>query len=146
MKRLYYAGPLFTDAERTWNQANAARLRTELPQVELLVPQEFCAVHDATEAGGAVDRAAIFASCRDHLCAADAVLAVLDGADSDSGTAWEMGFAHARGTPIVGLRTDWRPAEDVVANAMLSRSCLTVCATLDEAVTALRPLAAAATV
>ncbi|MFW5699221.1 MAG: nucleoside 2-deoxyribosyltransferase [Planctomycetota bacterium] len=143
MKRLYYAGPLFTDAERVWNEANAERLRAALPQTELLVPQEFCAVHDATEPGGAVDRAAIFASCRDHLMSADAVLAVLDGADSDSGTAWEMGFAHARGTPIVGLRTDWRPAEDVVANAMLSRSCHVVCATLDEAVAALRPLAAA---
>lgn len=39
---------------------------------------------------------------------ADAVLAVLDGVDVDSGTAAEIGFAAARGTPIVGLRTDLR--------------------------------------
>lgn len=39
---------------------------------------------------------------------ADAVLAVLDGPDVDSGTASEIGFASAHGKPIVGLRTDTR--------------------------------------
>ena len=46
---------------------------------------------------------------------ADAVLAVLDGVDVDSGTAAEIGFASARGIPIVGLRTDVRAAGDNVA-------------------------------
>jgi nucleoside 2-deoxyribosyltransferase len=39
---------------------------------------------------------------------ADGVLAILDGTDVDSGTAAEIGFAAARGTPIVGVRTDMR--------------------------------------
>jgi nucleoside 2-deoxyribosyltransferase len=39
---------------------------------------------------------------------ADIVLAVLDGVDVDSGTAAEIGFAAARATPIIGLRTDQR--------------------------------------
>jgi Nucleoside 2-deoxyribosyltransferase len=43
---------------------------------------------------------------------ADAVLAVLDGADVDSGTAAEIGFACASGTPVVGYRGDDRPAGD----------------------------------
>jgi nucleoside 2-deoxyribosyltransferase len=43
---------------------------------------------------------------------ADAVVAVLDGADVDSGTAAEIGYAFARGKPIVGYRGDWRPAGD----------------------------------
>jgi nucleoside 2-deoxyribosyltransferase len=42
------------------------------------------------------------------LHGATAVLAVLDGTDVDSGTAAEIGFAAARGLPIVGLRTDTR--------------------------------------
>jgi nucleoside 2-deoxyribosyltransferase len=43
---------------------------------------------------------------------ADAMLAVLDGADVDSGTAAEIGFAAALGKPIVGLRFDTRQAGD----------------------------------
>jgi nucleoside 2-deoxyribosyltransferase len=42
----------------------------------------------------------------------DALLAVLDGVDVDSGTASEIGFAAALGKPIVGLRLDTRQAGD----------------------------------
>ncbi|MEA2370683.1 MAG: hypothetical protein QOH12_1077 [Solirubrobacteraceae bacterium] len=42
----------------------------------------------------------------------DGVLAVLDGVDVDSGTAAEIGYAGARGKPVVGLRTDLRPGGD----------------------------------
>lgn len=40
-----------------------------------------------------------------------AVLALLDGPDVDSGTAAEIGYASTR-VPVVGLRTDIRPAGD----------------------------------
>jgi nucleoside 2-deoxyribosyltransferase len=53
---------------------------------------------------GATNRAAID---RAH-----AVLAVLDGADVDSGTAAEIGYAFALGKPIVGYRGDWRICSD----------------------------------
>ena len=43
---------------------------------------------------------------------AEAVLAVLDGADVDSGTAAEVGYAFARGKRVVGYRGDVRPAGD----------------------------------
>lgn len=36
------------------------------------------------------------------------MVAVLDGADVDSGTAWEIGYAYAKGKPVLGLRTDFR--------------------------------------
>jgi nucleoside 2-deoxyribosyltransferase len=44
--------------------------------------------------------------------AADAVLALLDGVDVDSGTAAEIGYAAAVGTVVVGYRTDWRTSGD----------------------------------
>jgi nucleoside 2-deoxyribosyltransferase len=44
--------------------------------------------------------------------ACDAVFAVLDGVDVDSGTASEIGFAAARGKPVVGWRSDLRLAGD----------------------------------
>jgi len=42
----------------------------------------------------------------------DALLAILDGTDIDSGTAAEIGYAYARGKPIVGYRGDFRLAAD----------------------------------
>jgi nucleoside 2-deoxyribosyltransferase len=43
---------------------------------------------------------------------AHGVLAVLDGADVDSGTAAEIGYAFARGKLIVGYRGDFRLSAD----------------------------------
>lgn len=133
---LYYAGPLFTDAERAWNAANALRLRARFPEIEVLMPQEFCAAFDAPP-GQKPDHRGIYAACIAQLERATAVLAVLDGPDADSGTCFEIGFAVARGIPVVGLRTDWRPAEDGAANCMLTRSCHSVVRDLDAAGTAL---------
>jgi nucleoside 2-deoxyribosyltransferase len=43
---------------------------------------------------------------------ADAVVAVLDGMEVDSGTAAEIGYAAAIGKPIIGYRGDYRLACD----------------------------------
>ena len=52
------------------------------------------------------------------------VLALLEGADVDSGTAFECGYAFKLGRPIVGVRTDLRSVgEDDGLNAMLRRAC-----------------------
>lgn len=42
----------------------------------------------------------------------DMVIAILDGVDVDSGTAAEIGYAHAKGKFIMGLRTDMRQSGD----------------------------------
>jgi nucleoside 2-deoxyribosyltransferase len=42
----------------------------------------------------------------------DAVFAILDGTDVDSGTAAEIGYACARGKPILGYRGDLRLSAD----------------------------------
>ena len=49
---------------------------------------------------------------RAAIDAADALVAVLDGPDVDSGTAAEIGYAFARGKPIVGYRGDFRLSAD----------------------------------
>lgn len=48
----------------------------------------------------------------ERIDASDAVFAILDGVDVDSGTAAEIGYAAARGKYICGLRTDFRLAGD----------------------------------
>jgi nucleoside 2-deoxyribosyltransferase len=50
--------------------------------------------------------------------ACDAVLAVLDGPDVDSGTAAEIGYAHARAKRIVGYRGDFRLAADNIGSTV----------------------------
>jgi nucleoside 2-deoxyribosyltransferase len=49
---------------------------------------------------------------RRGIDAADKVIAVLDGADVDSGTASEIGYAFAKGKPVFGYRGDFRLASD----------------------------------
>jgi nucleoside 2-deoxyribosyltransferase len=135
MAILYYAAPLFTEAERSWNAANAIRIRARFPLHTLLMPQEFCAAFDKHP--GAPDFAGIYSACLAELRRADALICVLDGPDADSGTSFEAGYAAARGIPVVALRTDWRPAEDGGGNCMLVRSSVALCRSLDDALRAL---------
>lgn len=94
--RLYFAGPLFSAAERDWNEELAAALRKE--GHEVFLPQD-------KEAG--MDAARIFSKDVGGIDWADALVAIMDGPDPDAGTAWEVGYAY-RKKPIVLVRTDFR--------------------------------------
>ncbi len=101
--RIYLAAPLFSAAETAWNRQIAAFL--EGYAYEVFLPQEA----GDTEAGRGTDvHQRIFSANRAALDRADLVVAVIDGADADSGTAWEMGYAYARGIPVYAIRTDFR--------------------------------------
>jgi nucleoside 2-deoxyribosyltransferase len=53
------------------------------------------------------------------------VIALLDGSQVDDGTAWEIGYAFARGIPVYGIRTDSRSAGETGhsrVNAMIEGS------------------------
>jgi nucleoside 2-deoxyribosyltransferase len=97
--KLYFAGPLFTAAERDWNVLLAGALRDA--GHEVFLPQE-------QEPGK--DAAGIFATDVGGIDWADALVAIMDGADPDSGTSWEVGYAYRR-KPIVLVRTDMRRNE-----------------------------------
>lgn len=73
------------------------------------------------------------------LARARAVVAVLDGAQVDDGTAWEIGWAHARGIPVYGLRTDRRVSQqpDEPVNLMILESLHRLCRSTDELLAAL---------
>lgn len=44
----------------------------------------------------------------------DMLLAILDGAETDSGTSSEVGYAAAFGKPTYGLRSDWRDCGEFI--------------------------------
>ena len=95
--KLYFAGPLFSTAERAWNAEVAAALRAAGHDVFL--PQE-------QEPGR--DGPAIFATDVGGIDRADGLVAITDGPDPDSGTAWEVGYAFGTKKPVVVVRTDFR--------------------------------------
>ena len=65
--------------------------------------------------------------------------AMVDGnVTTDDGTAWELGYAFASNSYIIGLHTDWRRRfDDEVVNLMLERSCDAMVHSLDELTTEL---------
>jgi nucleoside 2-deoxyribosyltransferase len=98
--QVYLAAPLFSDAERAYN----VELRDILTAkgYTVYLPQE---AGEGLEGGQ--DRA-IFEGHLKALEGASCVVAVCDGTDTDSGTAWEMGYATAKGVPVIAFSTDRR--------------------------------------
>jgi nucleoside 2-deoxyribosyltransferase len=97
--RIYFAGPLFSAAERDWNVAVVAALRQA--GHEVFLPQE-------QEPGK--DAPGIFATDVGGIDWANCLVAIMDGADPDSGTCWEVGYAYGK-KPIILVRTDMRRNE-----------------------------------
>jgi nucleoside 2-deoxyribosyltransferase len=117
MTKIYLAGPLFTIAEQNFNAELARFLESEGFAVWL--PQE----HEPRRKTAR----AIFQMDVEALEWADMVVACMDGPDPDSGTAWECGYAYAKGKPIVCYRTDFRISGDTEGapyNLMLSESAM----------------------
>jgi nucleoside 2-deoxyribosyltransferase len=115
MTKIYLAGPLFSLAEQGFNAELARFLESE--GFEVFLPQEHEPRDKTARAIFDMDVAAI-----DW---ADMVVACMDGPDPDSGTAWECGYAYAKGKPIVCYRTDFRITGDTEGapyNLMLSES------------------------
>ncbi len=110
--RVYFAAPLFSAAERDWNEGLAAALREA--GHEVFLPQE-------NETG--MDAAGIFSTDVGGIDWSDVVVAIVDGPDPDAGTAWEVGYAYGE-KPIVLVRTDIRSGSGSVGpyNAMLTEA------------------------
>jgi hypothetical protein len=140
---------LFSEAERSWLDMLAARLRTE--GFECFVPHEqFRELADVTVE-------AVYRVDTEGLRSANALVAWLDGAMVDDGTACEIGmFAElvrsdsGRYRGIVAIATDLRlerrRQEGVVGNGMnlfvsgAIESCGTIVYAVDDVVAALREL------
>lgn len=114
---IYFAAPLFSEAELAFNADLCAAL--EAAGHEVFLPQR-----DGVEANKAPcssmtppeRRRAMFALDRDRILACDVFLIVLDGRVPDEGACVELGLAHGhrlatgRERLIIGLHTDCRAA------------------------------------
>ena len=103
MKSIYIAGPLFNIADRSYLEHIAevlerAGFKTFLPHrdvgiIQQLTPEE---------------RARIFYGDLRALDQYDICVALLTGADHDSGTCAELGYCYAKGKPCYGITDDIR--------------------------------------
>ena len=107
---VYISGPLFTPAERTYLEqidhlCKEMGLSTYLP-------------HRDVGFGPARKEKAkhYFAIDLSMLQKSRCIIAVVNGADIDSGTAWEIGFSYSSGKYLIGIREDIR---DIEINPML---------------------------
>jgi nucleoside 2-deoxyribosyltransferase len=116
---VYVAGPLFSLAERDFNNSLVKALGKKVPEIAFILPQIY-----AKNVSGQNDFIQnIFHYCIESIDKADVLLCILDGPDVDSGTCIEMGYAYARNKTIIGVRTDSRDSEDRGVNLMVSNVC-----------------------
>ncbi|MDD7478147.1 MAG: nucleoside 2-deoxyribosyltransferase [Desulfovibrio sp.] len=120
--RIYQAGPLFSEAEREWHKALKARLLTA--GHEVIWPGDLITQEEIAEWGDEAP-ARILQRDLEGIISCKAVVALLDGPQVDDGTAFEIGYAYAKGIPVFGVRTDFRVCGDTPKgslNAMIEGS------------------------
>lgn len=132
-KHIYFAAPLFTEAELRWNSETAYKLRAAGHEVFLPQEIEQTFIDPSTGEKKRNYAAAIFASDKKAVNEAYLIVAILDGSDVDSGTAWEVGYAVGLGIPVIGVRTDFRIFyHEEKINLMIEQSCIKLLKNVDE--------------
>ncbi len=115
---IYFAGPLFSLAEKEFNRRLADLVSSGMKGVDIILPQDEAKKIMAESNSFAK----MFDFCVGSIDRADVVIAILDGPDVDSGTSFEIGYAYSKNKPVIGVRTDPRQLEDRGVNLMISRS------------------------
>ncbi len=103
MPHLYIAGPLFNTHERWYIEQIAAVV--EQAGYTTFVPHRDAGVFNKSQP---LDRSRIFRADMAALDACDGCVALLTGADHDSGTCGEIGYLYAKGKPFIGITDDVR--------------------------------------
>lgn len=123
--RVYVAGPLFDEGER-WFIEKVDSILSELG-FQTFLPHRDNPPKDKDNVK------LIFENDRRAIDECDLVVANLNGITTDDGTAWEIGYAFARGKYLIGLHTDWRARfEHEVVNLMIETSLNEMTRSLDE--------------
>jgi nucleoside 2-deoxyribosyltransferase len=120
---IYIAGPLFSEGERWFNTLVKAAF-TRLSYKSFLPQQDGILVAKMLEMGREPDE--VFKEVYEldirKLHETDALIAILDGAVIDEGTAFEIGYMNALGKPCYGIQTDSRRQLPTGNNPMIENS------------------------
>jgi nucleoside 2-deoxyribosyltransferase len=134
-KEIYLAGPLFSEAEKNFNEQLTEKI--ESAGYDVFLPQR-----DSTDTKNMrkeQDAAELFRRNSEAIDRADLVIAILDGgSDVDSGTAWEIGYAYAKNIPVMGMRTDFRTLGiEGTVNLMIEKTLIKLVYSTDKLLTEL---------
>ncbi|MBI2543416.1 MAG: nucleoside 2-deoxyribosyltransferase [Candidatus Aenigmarchaeota archaeon] len=126
MKTIFVAGPLFSEGE-IWFDKQVVALIERLGFKALWSWRDEQYLINRKELSGKDWTYKIFYLNKELLDKSDMVVAVLDGPDVDSGTAFEIGYATAKGKKVIGIKTDNRlHGKDQTVNLMIQETVQTV--------------------
>ena len=131
-KRVYFAGPLFNEAERAYNLKIVSIL--EAHGYEVFLPQRDGFLAPELEGKTEEEKTEmIFAKDRDEVLKSDILFMMLDGRVPDDGACVELGIAYASGKRCYGFKGDARSVElDMDLNPMISGCFIKLFYNLDE--------------
>ncbi len=120
MSRIYVAGPLFSEAEKQYNEYLSKCLEdmgfeTFLPQRDGYELSELLANGDSESFA----MGKIFKRDISEIQKSDIVVFVMDGRVPDDGACVEIGYAYAMGKECIGLKTDPRTLMSDLDNPMI---------------------------
>ena len=96
---IYIAGPFFTNKERDFLKIVIDTVKKYFPNEELFIPMEHF-IPDGENLSNNEWAEAVFKMDVEALNKCNRVVAAYLGLRSDTGTAWEIGYAYARGIPV----------------------------------------------
>ena len=118
--RIYIAGPLFSDAEREYNEC----LNNFLKRLgfETFLPQ-----HDGHKLSDLLDKDfpksvaidTIFKKDIEEIQKSDILVFIMDGRIPDEGACVEVGYAYSLGKECIGLKTDCRSLMSGLDNPLI---------------------------
>lgn len=100
MSKVYLASPFFTKKEKSIMEAVLFKLRSS--GYDVFAPYEFV-IPNAWEISNQEWGNQIFKGDVEEIDKADIVVAINHGMYSDSGTAWEVGYAFAKGKQVFNV-------------------------------------------
>lgn len=117
--KIYIASPLFHEWEKDEIDILVKYLRDM--GNEVYSPKEF-EVENAWDIPNAEWGKKVFDEDIKHLRECDKVVAIYYGLKSDTGTAWEMGFAYALGKPVevINKSEEWEDISLMIANSCIN--------------------------
>lgn len=120
--KIYLASPLFTDDERKLVNITARLLRSK--NHDVYVPME----HTIENAWNLPNHAWARKVFKEDIAAikeSDLVIAIYHGLYSDSGTAWECGYAYAKNIPVYVMPITEKDVSLMVVNGAINKEWLT---------------------
>jgi nucleoside 2-deoxyribosyltransferase len=123
---IYIAEPLFTEGERAYGEKIDRVFRSA--NFDTYLPHRDAGLFKRGENSSEY----FFKNDLERLQQCDAVFAILNGTDVDSGTAWEIGFAYGIGKPVFGILDDTRKPTLDLLNPMIKNSLILIIRSTDE--------------